>query len=74
MVVLHSDNLYMTLHSNGTYVWELPLQADLFCSMDLKYFPFDNHTCEFSVTSFSHSYTELQLQPLENSVNILSYK
>jgi len=73
MSVIHEDNIYMSLTSDGTYTWTLPVYAQVFCNMDLYYFPFDKHTCTMTISSLSNPTEEMWIHLLDDNPYHSSY-
>lgn len=53
------------VHSNGTVTWPTGSVIQVFCSVDVTFFPFDSQTCTISCSSFAHSVNELFLSVAE---------
>eukprot|EP00659_Diplonema_papillatum_P011906 gene11906-18362_t len=45
---------YVLVRSNGELLWSKRIVLTLFCSMDFKWYPFDDQNCETSVESYAY--------------------
>ena len=72
--VLAEQNLRYRLIESGAMIWEPPSYFEVYCDMDLKFFPFDKHTCGVTLSSWSMDQSEMPVKMLDTSVNLALYQ
>ncbi|XP_038073090.1 neuronal acetylcholine receptor subunit beta-2-like [Patiria miniata] len=63
----------LVAHFDGTISYFLPLQIAIPCPFNFKDFPFDVHTCDLRLESWSHPGSAINLTILEDAVSTLFY-
>lgn len=54
-------NTYVSLESSGKVIWVPPAYFQTFCSIDLRYWPFDSHECYLVLGSWLHNGNEIDI-------------
>uniref|UniRef100_A0AAF5DI52 Uncharacterized protein n=1 Tax=Strongyloides stercoralis TaxID=6248 RepID=A0AAF5DI52_STRER len=62
------------LYYNGTIIWEPPFIYDSVCSINTKWFPYDEQTCGFKFGSWSYSSLEVDIFHPEKQKMVLGYE
>ena len=60
--------------SNGGVLWMFPALIKTYCTLNVKYFPFDEQNCELVFISWTHSGYELDVNHNSNFSNVVYYK
>ena len=47
--------------SDGTVLWMYPALIKTYCTLNVKYFPFDSQHCDIQFISWTHSGEELDI-------------
>ena len=53
---------HVQVRNTGVAVWMSPVTVQASCSLDIKWFPFDQQTCELNFGSISYTKTKLKLK------------
>ena len=72
--VLAAENLQYTLYDSGMMSWEPPVYFEVYCDMDLKFFPFDTQTCSIVLSAWTMTEAEMLVRKLSDSVNLSLYQ
>lgn len=74
--IVTDSNLQFTVISKdpGTVAWKPTIFFEVYCDMDLKFFPFDKHTCGVTLSTWTNTKTETPVQRLSSSVDLSHYK
>lgn len=72
--VLAAENLQYTLYDSGMMSWEPPAYFEVYCDMNLNFFPFDTQTCSIVLSAWTMTEAEMLVQKLSDSVNLDLYQ
>lgn len=74
-VLTDSDLQYTGINGEGaTVAWEPPAYFEVYCEIDLTFFPFDKHKCGIVVSGWTMTDTEMPVHSLVSYVNLDLYK
>jgi cation transporter family protein len=62
------------VQSTGHILWMFPALIKTYCTLNVKYFPFDTQNCEIVFISWTHSGYELDVDYSDNLTNVVYYK
>jgi nicotinic acetylcholine receptor, invertebrate len=70
-----NDRLTATIHYTGSVEINLPMTSlTTRCTLDVRYFPFDNQTCEIVVTNWNLDSDQHAMIPMSSSVVLKGYE
>ncbi|KAL4240027.1 Neuronal acetylcholine receptor subunit alpha-7 [Mactra antiquata] len=58
---LGDDKVKFRIKYTGMVTWELPVNLNVHCNLNMKYYPMDTQTCSVSLSSWSYSNDEVIL-------------
>jgi hypothetical protein len=59
--------------NNGDILWMFPAVTKTYCTLDVRYFPFDSQSCGLVFISWTYSGFEVDLAQDRNSTNTIYY-
>jgi len=62
------------VQSDGSVMWLFPALIKTYCTLNVKYFPFDTQTCDIQFISWTFSGLELNISYSESFGNAMYYK
>ena len=62
------------VQSDGTVLWLFPALIKTYCTLNVKYFPFDTQTCDIVFISWTFSGHELNVTNSKDLPNTVYYK
>jgi len=62
------------VQSDGTVLWLFPALIKTYCTLNVKYFPFDTQTCDIVFISWTFSGHELNVTNSKDFNNTVYYK
>ena len=66
-------NTNAIVDSTGKVLWLYPAFAKVYCTLNVKYFPFDSQKCEIVIVSWTHTGDQLDIQYNESFPNANHY-
>ncbi|XP_074660971.1 neuronal acetylcholine receptor subunit alpha-9-like [Tubulanus polymorphus] len=67
-------NTNAIIESNGRVLWMFPLVVKIYCSLNVRYFPFDEQKCDIKFISWTYSGYEVNITRDTERENIVYYK
>ncbi|XP_025095676.1 neuronal acetylcholine receptor subunit alpha-7-like [Pomacea canaliculata] len=64
---------YMVARHDGTVKWFPAEMFETFCHGDVKYFPYDHHTCDLQMFIWAEGEGPIELQPVKSEIDFDSY-
>jgi len=62
------------IESNGVVLWLFPALIKTYCTLNVRYFPFDTQKCEIVFISWTHSMDQVDVVYNSTFVNSVYYK
>ena len=74
--IVTDSNLQFTVINKdpGTVAWKPTVFFEVYCDMELKFFPFDKHTCGVTLSTWTNTKTETPVGKLSSNVDLSQYK
>ncbi|KAL3266434.1 hypothetical protein HHI36_010608 [Cryptolaemus montrouzieri] len=66
----HYANTHFLVYENGEVLWVPPCQFTILCDLNLKYWPFDEQTCQMGFGSWTYSGDLIDLELYDNQSTI----
>ncbi|CAH1173693.1 unnamed protein product [Phaedon cochleariae] len=66
----HYGNTHCLLYSDGEVLWVPPAQFTVLCSLNLKYWPFDDQECYLKFGSWTYSGDQIDLNNYNNKTDV----
>ena len=66
-------NTNAIIENNGNVLWMFPLVVKVYCSLDVRYFPFDNQECDITFISWTYNGFEVNMTNDVKSENAVYY-
>lgn len=70
------DNTQLLVQSNSSVLWVPPSRLEAYCSIDLSYWPYDEHNCTLVMGSWTYDAHQLNIkaQPIETDLLEVNYE
>lgn len=63
-------NTHCIIYTDGTVLWVPPSKFESFCSLNLKYWPYDSHKCSLVLGSWTYDGNQIDIVTDDPSINL----